>query len=351
VQLGASLDRLLAAYVGGDFEAVSKAFPRSHEFQNARVIDANRFNRWLGAWQRPKAALVLELADTSTRVAPQYTRPLLESGRRYIAAAEDGRHLGPTDRAFVQTWHRAALGMLQRGGQFDIAEAYLDALGRRAPASASASPADPRLQLARAMTTEQRCWLARPMLERPDTDLLSLMLAARMAVNDPHGPPKSVRDSRTEAHQKCLEDAVAQFALAGVAPETQAEARVRAGWVQFQLGRLDDALASLERVESNGDPVVAYWAALFRGRVLDGLRRYDAAAVAYRQALDICPTAQSAAVGLSLALFRADRIAEADALARSHRASGGGHDPWWVYPAGDERFVAQWVTELRGLIR
>ena len=349
-QMGASLDRLLAAYVGGDFDAVAKAFPKSQEFLRARVIDS-RFDRWLGSWQRPKAALVLEIADTSTRVAPQFTRTLLESGRKYIAVAEDKRLLGPSDQPFVQTWHRVALGLLQRGAHFDGAEAYVDALGRRgSPAPPPAS--DPRLLLSRAIAVEQRCWLIRPMLERPDTDLVSLMTAARMSVNDPYGPPRSVRDSQAEAHQKCLADAAAQFAIASGAPETHAEARVRGAWVQFQLGRLDEALASLEGVDANGDRVVAYWAALFRGRVLDSLRRYDAAAVAYREALAICPAAQSAAVGLSLALFRGDRIAEADETARAHRATADPpYDPWWIYPAGDERFVAQWVTELRGLIR
>jgi tetratricopeptide (TPR) repeat protein len=351
-QLGASLDRLLAAYVDGDFEAVSKAFPKSQEFHDARVVDGRRFDRWLGNWQRPKAAFVLELADTSTRVAPQFTRTLLESGRKYITTAEDGRHLGPADQPFVQTWHRAAIGLLQRGAHFEIAEAYVDALGRRARSTTSSPAGDPRLLLGRAIAIEQRCWLTRPMLDRPETDLLGLMSAARMSVNDPHGPPRSLRDAHAVAHQKCLADAAAQFAMAIDASDTRAEARVRAGWVQFQLGRFDQALALLEDVDGDGDPVVAYWAALFRGRVLDGQRRYEAAATAYRQALDICPAAQSAVLGLSLALFRSDRIPEADDLARAYRAGGGrAYDPWWIYQAGDERFVAQWVTELRGLIR
>lgn len=350
-QMGASLDRVLAAYVGGDFDVVSKSFHKSQQFQTARVIDS-RFDRWLGSWQRPKAALVLELADTSTRVAPQFTRTLLESGRKYIATAEDKHHLGPADQPFVQTWHRVALGLLQRGSNFDGAEAYVNALGPRASSPASPPATDPRLLLSRAIAIEQRCWLIRPMLEHPGKELLSLIAAARMAVSDPHAPTKSVRDSHDEAHQKCLADAAAQFTIAAGATDTRAEALVRRSWVQFQLSRFDDALASLEDVEANDDRVVAYWAALFRGRVLDRLHRYDAAVAAYREALEICPAAQSAAVGLSLALFRGDRIAEADETARAQRAtSDPRYDPWWIYAAGDERFVTQWVTELRGLIR
>ena len=350
-QMGASLDRMLAAYVGGDFDVVAKAFHKSQEFQTARVIDS-RFDRWLGSWQRPKAALVLELADTSTRVAPQFTRTLLESGRKYIATAEDKRHLGPADQPFVQTWHRVALGLLHRGSNFDGAEAYVNALGPRAASPASPPATDPRLLLSRAIAIEQRCWLMRPVLERPDPALVSLIAAARLVVSDPYAPSRSVRNSHDEAHQKCLADAAAQFTIAAGATDTRAEALVRRGWVQYPLHPFDHAQASLDQVGANHDRLLAYSPALFRGRVLQRLHQYDAAAAAYREALEICPAAQSAAVGLSLALFRGDRLVEADETARAHRATRDApYDPWWIYPAGDERFVTQWVTELRGLIR
>ena len=80
--------------------------------------------------------------------------------------------------------------------------------------------------------------------------------------------------------------------------------------------------------------------------------RHRSAAAAYREALEICPSAQSAVVGLSLSLFRGNQIGEADEVARTHRANiAAGADPWWTYPIGDARFIERWMTEIRGQIR
>ena len=350
---GTLLDRLLSGYLDGDSEIVPRTLHRSQEFHQARIADPRRLDRWLGDWRRAKAAVLLEVADVSTRVAPQYTRPLLSAGRRYISKAENGKRLGSGDNAFVRLWHRAAIGILQRSGSAELAEEYLDALEAERSQQAPAGPRDdPRFVLARAIAQEQRCWFSRPILDRPDTDLDRLMRAASMSVRDPGAPSKDRIATLAELHQACLRDALTLFKTAAAADDTRAEAEIRGGWTLLQLDNSNEALQWLDRARPQGDSEAAYWAVLFRARVLESLQRFDDAAAAYRDALAICPTAQSASIGLSLALFRTDRVSEADEVARALRASPAtAHDPWWSYATADHRFVAQWLTELRALAR
>jgi hypothetical protein len=108
----------------------------------------------------------------------------------------------------------------------------------------------------------------------------------------------------------------------------------------------------LDTVKPQGDPVLEYWHALFRGRALDAAGSPDLAEPAYRAALALYPRAQSAGIGLSIALMRLDRRAEADEVGRSIREAGPlTPDPWLQYPLGDERFAGRWVESLRTSIR
>ena len=349
----AVLDALLAAYVAGDDDAIARILPRSGEYHALRVADPRRLERWLGPkWERPKAGLVIELAAASTRVAPQYTRFFLDAGRAYILRAERAGALGASDAGFVRLWHRAALGLLQGGVHAGLAEEYLDAL-HPAPVSdpMAVTEGDPRLLLARAIAIEQRCWLRRPILDEADIGVATLMKAARLTVRDP-GSPARARATRDEEHRICLQEAAQGFTAAARLAETRAEAQVRLGWMQFQLGQVREAFESLDRADAGEDTAVAYWAALFRGRVLDGLGRHADAAEHYRLALAVAPAAQSATVGLTLALFRSDRTAEADELAREYRSRESiTGDPWWDYATADRRFVEGWLRQVRSTVR
>ena len=352
-QQGTVLDLLLSGYLEGDREIVSRTLHRSQEFHQARIADPRRLDRWLGEWRPARVAVLLEVADVSTRVAPQYTKPLLSAGRRYISKAENEGQLGSGDDEFVRLWHRTAIGILQRSGSAELAEEYLAALeAERSKRAISGPRSDPRFALARAIAQEQRCWFSRPILDRPDSDLERLMRAASMSVRDPGAPSKSRIATLAELHQSCLRDALRLFRMATEPEETRAEAEIRGGWTLLQLDNSKEALEWLDRANPRSDSEAAYWAVLFRARVLESLQRFDDAAAAYRDALAICPTAQSASIGLSLALFRTDRISEADEVARALRASPAtAHDPWWSYATADHRFVAQWLTELRALAR
>jgi tetratricopeptide (TPR) repeat protein len=149
-----------------------------------------------------------------------------------------------------------------------------------------------------------------------------------------------------------VRDALTQFEAAAGVDETRAEARTRGGWTLFQIGRLPEALEWLDAAEPGDDRDLAYWLGLFKGRVLDGLGRFQRAATAYQGALALYPGAQSAGIGLALELVRLDRDAEADEVARALRAAGAmAPDPWSTYLDGDQRFVDRWVTQLRAGMR
>jgi Bacterial transcriptional activator domain. len=88
---------------------------------------------------------------------------------------------------------------------------------------------------------------------------------------------------------------------------------------------------------------------LFLGHVLWSLTRQDEAVQAYRAALALAPSAQSARVALMNALFmRGDRAA-AEALSEQVQATVDDTDPWWMYWQGQYRLHALAMARLRRL--
>ena len=137
-----------------------------------------------------------------------------------------------------------------------------------------------------------------------------------------------------------------RFEAASEVDETRDEALVRGGWTLFQVGRFPEALDWLDEAAPKDDRDLAYWRALFRGRVLESLGRPEDALAAYKAALTLNPGAQSAGVGHAILLMRLDRAQEADASARALRVSTDA-DPWLIYSVGDHRFVDRWIEQLR----
>jgi len=146
--------------------------------------------------------------------------------------------------------------------------------------------------------------------------------------------------------EKALERAAA---LEAVAPE----AWVRLAVVRWRLGRPADALKAMERANvPASDKALAYWAALWRGRILDTLNRPADAEAAFQHALEVWPTGQSAGVGVALMRFKQNHRAEAaEASARVQAMPPGSADPWWIYVNGDGRFAAMWLGDLRKMLR
>ena len=338
-----ALDEVLGAYLGGDYEVIQRTFVRSLDFQERLRIDKPReLERWLGPWSRGKALLLLELARVSAGVAPQYVAVFAGAGRRYIARAR-GTDTGSNHSAdFVRVWHRAAVGLLQ--GASDPA---------RVEEHVADDPKDARFLLARAVAQERRCWGARPSLDQPAVRVEGLLAIAGVGLpEDSVGPTKSEREAIVTKHRVCLREALSRFEAASKVEDVAAEARVRGGWTLLQDGYYSEALEWLDAAKPHDDRDLEYWHGLFRGRVLEAIGRYQDAVDAYRAALELYPRAQSAGLGLAVALMRLDRTKEADEIARSVREGGVmAPDPWMHYAQGDKRFAGRWIESLRTVAR
>ena len=335
-----ALDDVLTAYVAGDFDIVKRTFAKSLDFQRRLRVDRPReLDRWLGQWDRGKALLLLEFARTSATVAPQYVYVIVAAGRRYFALT----YVPSVEtHDFARDWHRAAVGLLQGISGSDHVENHLIDL-----------PADPRLLLARAIAQERRCWTYRPSLDQPTIRVDKLLQTAGVRVrDDTRGPLKSDREEFLAKHSACLRETLSRFEAAVRLEDVAAEALVRGGWTLLQDGRPKEALEWLDAAKPRDDRDLEYWHHLFRGRALDTLARTQDAVDAYKAALALYPHAQSAGVGLAIALMRLDRGAEADQVARSIREGGGdASDPWLHYPRGDDRFAGRWIDSLRTTVR
>ena len=146
----------------------------------------------------------------------------------------------------------------------------------------------------------------------------------------------------------CMRTALTRLESAAERPEVRAESLTRAAFAAFQLGQNADARESLEQAQPSGDSVLAYWRALFRGRVADAMADDATAERAYRDALIAYPAAHTARIGLALALFRLKKDEEAqEAMWAARRIPAEAADPWETYFHGDARFVSEWLAELR----
>jgi hypothetical protein len=78
------------------------------------------------------------------------------------------------------------------------------------------------------------------------------------------------------------------------------------------------------------------------------LDRADEGLAAYRSALALLPTGQSARVALMNALYRRGDRAAAEALAEQVQTEPAVYiDPWWVYWQGQYRLYPQVMARLR----
>jgi hypothetical protein len=347
-----TLDGLFTAYRDGDRDIVKRTFGRSRDFQAARIAQEGHLDRWLTPWHRGKAVMLLELAEASTRVAPQYTPFLLGAGRQYVRATREGNEPAGAGETFVRNWHRTAIGLLHRAGDPLKTEQYVEMLTAKMAGETTRPATDPRLLLAVAVAQEHRCWFTRPGLGLADAPIVEFTQAAGVRITDPLGPPPEQKERMALEYRDCLRLAINRFTEAAEIPETRAEARLRAGWTLFLAGHFQEALDRLDVGDVGDDRALLYWSALFRGRTLTALDRHQDAVDAYRSALELFPGAQSATVALALGLFRLNQVAEADELGRTLRTRPApAEDPWPMYVEGEARFVESLIQQLRGSIR
>jgi hypothetical protein len=91
-----TLDAVLAAYLSGDVDVVSRSFGRSSDFPDRlRLNDPREFDRWLGSWDRRKALFLIEIARATAQVSPRFPRIVVDAGRRYVQTSGGGELATP----------------------------------------------------------------------------------------------------------------------------------------------------------------------------------------------------------------------------------------------------------------
>ena len=329
------LDQILAAYSAGDHEVVARSFVNSLDFLKYRLSERRRVDEWLGAWSPDKAVLLAELVHRASEVAPAYIPNLVITGHRYVLDRPSPPGASAQEDDLERRWHLIAVGVMQRRFLGDLLLKYAEVLHARRPLPAAAAVWDPRIDLARGIAQEQLC-RALHATARHDRLLAEIEGAAAT-------PPM-----QRQAAIDCMRRVLTMFDTAAAREEIRAEAHTRAGFAAFQLGQNTEAKALLDGARTDADRALTYWRSLFSGRVADALGADADAETAYRAALAAYPEAQSARVGLALALFRMNRADEADTAMRAARqVSDESVDPWESYFEGDARFVGEWLATLR----
>jgi hypothetical protein len=329
------LDQVLATYVGGDYGVVARSFANSRDYGKYDLFDRRKLEKWLGAWSPDKAAFLAELVARAAAVAPAYIPNLVATGQQYVLGRPSQPGALPLEDNLERRWHLIALGVMQRYYLPKHLLQYVDVLRARRLLPAAAAVWDPRIDLARGIAQEQQCRLlnATPREDRVLADL--------------EGGAATPLVQRREATD-CMRAALTMFEAAAEREDVRDEALTRAGFVAFQLGRNTEAKALLNTARPGPDRPVVYWRSLFSGRVADALRADADAEMAYRAALAAYPEAQSARIGLALALFRMNRSDEADTAMRAARqVRDEAVDPWEGYFVADVRFVDDWLVAMR----
>lgn len=358
-------DQLFKDYAAGDFDVITRKLKTGRDRQALQPpADAAHLRKWLGTWDRAKAAFILEVAEAETDIAPGAAITSVSEGRLFVISRPTPLGQSSDDDAFELAWHKGAMALLEDRMFVPTQELYLDTLQRRySPVSGSAAiKIDPRFALERGVAQEQKCWndgtqattsgaiAGLPSLS--STGAGDVTVQGTGSMMDPGQLRPGGGSLEYQTARSCLSEALKRYLVASADPETASEALTRTAWMEYKLGAPADALKILERAKPIDDVEVTYWMHLFRGRMLDALGRFADAESAYRAALTARPAAQSAAVGLALTLFKLDRVADARAAAAEARQQPTDTiDPWWTYLGADARFIPHWRTELRRAIQ
>ena len=126
-----------------------------------------------------------------------------------------------------------------------------------------------------------------------------------------------------------------------------AEAMLRLGKVQLELGDAGDAAKTLEPlVRLNTDRRMTYLSRLFLGRVRERQKRFDEAIALFGEATEAVP-AQSGRLALVNRLHAVGRNGEALTLAETVASDRDTDDPWWSYRMGQYWLVEPTLESLR----
>ncbi len=348
------LDALYKEYAANGSDALAGRLRTRADLKPLADLNVKKIRAWLGVWDRAKAAFALDLADVVAPLSQGLEITLLSEGRLYVISRLAPLGAAPAEDDFELTWHKAAMAQLASRMQVATEDIYLDTLERRYTTrrGAASVPLDPRFTLQRGIVQEQRCWQQQSFgASRPPTVIVAPLNSSQEPVPQiPAGLNYLQPEVPTEVPtlKRCLIEGVRRFAAAAGSPETTTEATLRTGWLQFQLGLRADALATIDRVQPGTDQTLDYFESLFRGRILEADGRLPQAEAAYRSAIDVNRSAQSARIGLAATLFRLHRLEEALKEAAGVRAlPADSIDPWWTYLGGDARFLPMWMADVR----
>ena len=294
-----------------DFESLLREFPdTSAAWARTGSDSAHRSTRVLNA-----DVLALELANASLRDALEWAR-----GRPLIYLTYD--HVTTSGRTpFEHAWALAATALLDgppdRSKEWAQLMTWLE--GR--------FPTDGRFALA-AVTNRRE---------------------ARLLEGHPSGNPDLIADA--DRLRQTLSDLAALERM----PNIRAEAALRRGVIEFEIGDLARAHADLAIAgdpSNSGDTFTRYLGHLVSARAFEVDVRRTEAAGEYDRAVETLPGAQSAQIAQAFATMDTSRRFEtAAALDRALTREPPVPDPWHGYTHGEYRRWPEDIAALRAMLK
>lgn len=323
---------LYRAYERGQPDIIASTLQSRTDLEGIRVDYLDALAQWRTAWDPRHATFALEVAIRAYEV--RWTDPwrLLIAARDLVTTRPDPPGAKSENDRFELTFHKAAIAYLAGVPMPDEVGAYLAPIAARVTTGMKTRtpPAlsDARVMLAAAMAEETRTLPAG----------LGATGTLRSWVISPGDGALRTR----------LEGVIDMLTPVAAAPDTAAEVAIRRAFLLHRLGAHARALETLDAAPPTSDPVVGYWRALIRGRVLSSVGRLDDAAEAFERAAALHPQAQTPAIALSVLLLKVNQRDRAMAWAtRARTTTAAGADPWPQYWLGDRRFLAGWIADLR----
>ena len=272
---------------------------------------------------RLKAAAMLH-TDVAVRLLD---RAEIEAAVAHLGAA--GLVLktgGPEVRLYSSRWHQAVARMLRARNLLLVAESFLESARARLPQDA---------------TILYESGVLQELLATDTTVPLVIQLRSFEPVpSTPRGTAprrldRDVVDAIRRRRAASLNRATGWLRASLARDSANALARLHLGRVQTMRGEDDEARRLLEDVRRSGDPAEVYLATLFGGVAHERQGKLDAAADAYRDAIERQPLGHAAYVALSAVLQRSGRGDESREVLRRavDAAPRNRRDPLWSYLA------------------
>jgi VWFA-related protein len=328
-----AFDALYDEYAAGRTTVILDRLRTREDFERYRPDMVATLAEWRKTWSPRRAAFALDIALTA--YARHWPNPdaFLRAARDIVTSRPDPPGIRADEDQFEALFHRTVVAFLAILDRPQSVDAYLTSIQTRVNLTAAPSKGvmltDPRLVLAHAMARE--------------VQTLPLLLSTGSQRQE----PRSWAVGNDNKMRSELEAVGELYAASSAYYGTRPEALVRHAFVLHRLGTNDRALALLE-ASTPSDPMVDYWRALIRGRVLEALGRTRDAVASFERAAELAPGAQTPAVALStLFLTLGDRETAFSWAARARSTTEDQSDPWPRYWTGHSRFLSEWLDEVR----